>query len=76
MTTKPEAEPTVDRLAEARLSIEAGLRETITGAPDGSIRLYVLMGVVAACLVIGGAVAAVVGLVSLVALILDGGRGK
>ena len=55
MVTKAEPvqldEP--DRLAEARLMIEAGMRETIGGSPVASVRRIVLYTLVAIALVLG-----------------------
>lgn len=72
MVTNPVEQPEPDRLAEARIALESGLREGITGSSSGSIRLYVLMALVAVALLFTPYPVNIVGLIAYVALILDG----
>ena len=56
MVTKselPVVEDGADRLAEARLMIDAGMREAIGGSPVASVRRIVLYTLVAIALVLG-----------------------
>lgn len=72
MVTNPVEQPEPDRLAEARIALESGLREGITGSSSGSIRLYVLMVLLLAALLFTPFPWNIIGGIALVLLILDG----
>lgn len=55
MVTTPEQLEGPDRMAEARLAIDAGMREAIAGSPVGSVRRILLYIVSGTCVVALGA---------------------